>query len=102
MTESPGDSPRVGDVLHARRPSSPVTGRGRLGALVRSYVVAAHDVGEDADERLRRTGAELRKESAAAVIEIARALGEAPSRDFPTRAALIHAAVALEHSDALP
>jgi len=79
-----------------------VGGHARLRALVRNYVAAAHDVGEEADERLRRTIDDLRRESAPAVVEIARALGEAPAKDFPARAALIHAAAALEHSDALP
>jgi HEAT repeat protein len=70
-------------------------------AALLSFLAAAYGGGAGAEEEYERELARLRGEPDAAVVEIAQLLGATPSRDFPTRFALIHAATELRHASAI-
>jgi hypothetical protein len=101
MTQ-PGGPPSIRHPLTTGVPESQTRNVSRVRALVRNYVATASLVDESAEERHREALEALRNEPEAAVIEIARALGETAPQNYPARMVLILAASALENQHALP
>lgn len=93
-------APRVTDVLQSDLRDREAQASG--GALIQNYLRSAFTFGDDAEERYRAALHALRERPDRAVAAIARALGEAPVEDFPTRSALIFAAGELSDPAALP
>jgi hypothetical protein len=98
----PEGPPSIRHLLATGVPESQTRNVSPARALVRNYVATASLVDESGEERHRQALEALRNEPEAAVIEIARALGETSPQNYPARMVLILAASALENQHALP
>jgi hypothetical protein len=97
-----GGAPHVSDVLQPGPRASAAATRGASRPLIQNYLRSAFAFGEDAEARHRAAVDALRERPDRAVAEIARALGETPVEDFPTRSALIFVTGELMDPAALP